>query len=122
MEDIKLIRNRQGGTGPAVRLEDRYAYYRRCQMMRKSGQCKAPAMKGQQVCYKHAEQQDRARRCQREMVDVLMEGAARMGIGVQRVLRDPQARATMFGVVTQGILDGSIGDDAASLLLKELSR
>jgi hypothetical protein len=43
--------------------EERYAYYRRCQVFRKGGQqCKAPAMKGQEVCYKHEAQADTERR------------------------------------------------------------
>ena len=42
--------------GPQI-PEEQYAYYRRCQRFRKNGQqCKAPAMKDQDVCYKHEEQ------------------------------------------------------------------
>src|SRR5437899_6059531 len=52
--------------------EARYAYYRRCQKFRRNGgQCKAPAMKGEQICYKHAEQQateDRRVRERRELL------------------------------------------------------
>jgi len=44
-------------------LEERYAYYRRCQVFRKGGQqCKAPAMKGQEVCHKHEAKADMERR------------------------------------------------------------
>jgi hypothetical protein len=43
--------------------EERYAYYRRCQRVGKNGkQCKAPAMKGQEVCYKHEAQAGAERR------------------------------------------------------------
>ncbi|HEY2170552.1 MAG TPA: hypothetical protein VGJ30_13060 [Candidatus Angelobacter sp.] len=43
--------------------EERYAYYRRCQRLgRNSKQCKAPAMKGQEICYKHEAQAGAERR------------------------------------------------------------
>jgi|SRR5882724_6881069 len=44
--------------------EEQYSYYRRCQRFRKNGQqCKAPAMKGQDVCYQHEGQEaDESRR------------------------------------------------------------
>jgi hypothetical protein len=39
--------------------EARHAYYRRCQVLRKGGQqCKAPAMKDGDRCYKHQAQAD----------------------------------------------------------------
>jgi hypothetical protein len=40
-----------------AKLESRYDYYRRCQALRTNGpQCKAPAMKDQNICRKHVEQ------------------------------------------------------------------
>src|SRR5215472_1727151 len=44
------------GIAPSTRVpEPRFAYYRRCQRFRKNGeQCKAPALKGGEVCYQHA--------------------------------------------------------------------
>src|SRR5216684_893901 len=120
METKNQIRRTTGEPGSVPKLEDRYAYYRRCQVARKGGQCKAPAMKGRQVCYKHAEQQEPAARCERERLAVLHEASARTGIHVNRVLRDPRARQKMFGVLAQAILDGSIGEDAAGALLHEL--
>src|SRR5262249_25427548 len=43
--------------------EERYAYYRRCQVVRRNGeQCKAPAEKGAQICHAHAGQQAAALR------------------------------------------------------------
>ena len=42
--------------------EERYAYYRRCQVFRKNGQqCKAPAVKGEELCHKHQDQLDAGR-------------------------------------------------------------
>jgi hypothetical protein len=44
---------------PGQAPEARYAYYRRCQQYRRNGeQCKAPAMKGEHICHRHAEQAD----------------------------------------------------------------
>ncbi len=44
-------------------LEERYAYYRRCQVVRRNGvQCKAPAEKGEWVCYRHAAQMEATNR------------------------------------------------------------
>jgi hypothetical protein len=37
-------------------------------------------------------------------------------------MRDPRGKQRIFAAVAQGILDGSIGEDAARLLLKELAR
>jgi len=122
MEDREQIRWTKREPGSGHKLEERYAYYRRCQVVRKGGQCKAPAMKDRQVCYKHDEQRERARQCQQEMVDVLMEGAARTGIEIRNLMRDPNGKQRIFAAVAQGILDGSIGEDAARLLLKELAR
>ena len=43
--------------------EERYGYYRRCQRFRRNGQqCKAPAMKDADRCYKHQAQADIERR------------------------------------------------------------
>src|SRR6476660_7846035 len=45
--------------------EERYAYYRRCQVFRRNGeQCKAPAMKGEPLCYKHEQEAAAERRRQ----------------------------------------------------------
>jgi hypothetical protein len=122
MEEREQIRWPKREPGSGHELEERYAYYHRCQVVRTGGQCKAPAMKDRQVCYKHAEQRERARQCQQEMADVLMEGAARTGIEIRNLMRDPRGKQRIFAAVAQGILDGIIGEDAARLLLKELAR
>jgi hypothetical protein len=70
MEDPKIS---------AQAIEARYAYYRRCQVMRKGGeQCKAPAEKGEQICHAHAAQQALAMRRERERQAVLAEAVAEM--------------------------------------------
>jgi len=90
-------------------LEGRYGYYRRCQRFRRNGeQCKAPAMKDTDVCYKHQERADVERRRQAQytlppLVDLTT---------VQRALDD----------VTQALCQDRIDEDYASDLLQELER
>jgi hypothetical protein len=59
--------------------QERYAYYRRCQVFRKGGeQCKAPAEKGSLICHAHAGQLAMAVRRERERRAVLAEAVAEM--------------------------------------------
>jgi hypothetical protein len=59
--------------------EARYSYYRRCQVFRRNGeQCKAPAEKGEHICYAHAGQQAMAFRRDLERRIVLAEAVAEM--------------------------------------------
>jgi hypothetical protein len=61
MEDVSGANRSEALKGQIV--EARYGYYRRCQRFRKNGQqCKAPAMKDADVCYKHQGQADLERR------------------------------------------------------------
>src|SRR5262249_22224569 len=51
--------------------EPRFAYHRRCQQFRKHGeQCKAPALKGGEHCYKHAGMIERAAREARQISEL----------------------------------------------------
>src|SRR5262245_30425199 len=60
---IEGARNLENHKTPSRVPEARYAYYRRCQQFRRNGeQCKAPAMKGEDICHRHAEQADTERR------------------------------------------------------------
>ncbi|MCU1221527.1 MAG: hypothetical protein JWN42_2724 [Candidatus Angelobacter sp.] len=53
----------QSGALQGQIVEERFGYYRRCQRFRKNGQqCKTPAMKDSDRCYKHQEQADVERR------------------------------------------------------------
>ena len=53
-ETEKRETDRKRGTPQA-----RYAYYIRCERMKAGGdQCKAPAIKGTRVCYKHTHQEE----------------------------------------------------------------
>jgi hypothetical protein len=90
-------------------VEERHGYYRRCQRFRKNGQqCKAPALKGEDRCYKHQEQADVERRQRAQytlpqLVDLKT---------VQRSLHE----------VAQALLDGRIDEDYAGELLQRLER
>jgi hypothetical protein len=63
MEGARTSGRDQSGALQGQVVEERYGYYRRCQRFRKNGQqCKAPAMKDADVCYKHQERADLERR------------------------------------------------------------
>lgn len=88
-------------------VEERYGYYRRCQRFRRNGQqCKAPAIKGADRCYKHQEQADIERRRRKQftlppLVDLKT---------VQRTIGD----------VAQALMDDRIDEDYAGELLQKL--
>jgi hypothetical protein len=88
---------------------ERFAYYRRCQRFRKSGQqCKAPAMKDADVCYKHQEQVDveRRRRAQYTLPPLVNLAT------VQRAI----------GEVAQALAQDRIDEDYAGELLQKLEK
>ena len=103
---------RAGGRSEALQgqiVEARYGYYRRCQRFRKNGQqCKAPAMRDADVCYKHQGQEDieRRRRAQYTLPP-LVDLAT-----VQRAIGD----------VAQGLAQDRIDEDYAAELLQKLER
>ena len=88
-------------------VEERYGYYRRCQRFRRNGQqCKAPAMKDTDRCYKHQEQADVERRRREQftlppLVDLKT---------VQRAIGD----------VAQALIQDRIDEDYAGELLQKL--
>lgn len=88
-------------------VEERYGYYRRCQRFRKNGQqCKAPAMKDADVCYKHQERADLERRWRAQYtLPPLVDLAT-----VQRAISD----------VTQALWQDRIDMDYAGELLQKL--
>jgi hypothetical protein len=92
----------RGGQG----LDARYGYYRRCQQVRRKGeQCKAPAMKGELLCYKHEQQAEKQRRHERFVLPPLTDFNA-----VRKALCQ----------VAQAIIDGRIEHDHAGELLHRL--
>jgi hypothetical protein len=93
-------------------LEERYTYYRRCQHVRPGGeQCKAPAMKGEALCYKH-EQQEQAARSARSRREKF----------VLPPLRDLKTVQGSLGEVMKAIIENRIDDDYAGEILQELER
>src|SRR6476646_2197603 len=109
MEDTRAGGRGQNGALQGQIVEERYGYYRRCQRFRRNGQqCKAPAMKDADVCYKHQQRADRERRWRAQytlppLVDVAT---------VRRAISD----------VAQGLWQGSIDEDYAAELLQKLER
>ena len=92
------------------RLEERYAYYRRCQGFRRNGkQCKAPAMKGEQLCYKHAQQADLELRRQSMRRRLVLPA-----------LRDWKTVQASISEVAKAIVTGRIDEDYAGELLDRL--
>lgn len=90
-------------------VEERYGYYRRCQRFRRNGQqCKAPAMKDSDRCYKHQEQADieRRRRAQFTLPPLV----------------DLKTVQQEIGKVAQALLQDRIDEDYAGELLQKLER
>jgi hypothetical protein len=93
--------------------EPRYAYYRRCQQFRRNGeQCKAPAMKGEHICHRHAEQADMERRRAQQRRDFLSRPSA--GLGSFRAIQ------RTIGELAGAILAGSIDHKAAGRLIVDI--
>src|SRR5258708_18270886 len=109
---MKTHKELQSVTEQGIR-EARYAYYRRCRHFRRNGQqCKAPAVKGQPICHKHAEQattEDRRARQRRELL-------ARPGLG----FGDFKAVQRTISAVMQALLDGSMDTKTAGRLIIEI--
>ncbi len=92
--------------------EERYEYYRRCQLFRRNGeQCKAPAMKGEALCYKHAQEADLERRRQEMRQRFVLPP-----------LRDLRTVQKSIGDVARAIIENRIDEDYAGELLGQLER
>jgi hypothetical protein len=97
---------------PDVKTGERYGYYRRCLTFRRNGeQCKAPAMKGDSLCYKHAQEADLEQRRQ----------TMRQGFALPP-LRDLKTVQTCLSNVTRAIIEDRIDEDYAAELLQKLER
>ena len=107
MEDFRAVDQDRSEVLQGQIVEERYGYYRRCQRFRRNGQqCKAPAMKGADQCYKHQEQADIERRRRKQftlppLVDLKT---------VQRTIGD----------VARALLEDRIDEDYAGELLQKL--
>ncbi len=109
------------------RPEARYAYYRRCQTFRKTGeQCKAPAEKDAHICYAHAQQQAVQERRARERRAVLeaaareMQRRGRIGFKAADIALDFNAIQVTIAVMAQALIDGRIDSKTAGRLAWEL--
>lgn len=107
--------------------EERYSYYRRCRVFRRSGeQCKAPAEKGAHICYAHAGQRAMVLRRERERRAVLEEAAARMrrrgrpDFRVADIALDFNAIQVTLAVMAQALIDGKIDCKTAGRLAVDL--
>jgi len=105
----------------------RYAYYRRCQIVRRNGeQCKAPAEKDADVCYAHAGQLAMALRRKRELMAMLEEAAERMRrrgkpeFSVADIFSDFSAIQVIIAVMAQALIDGRIDCKTAGRLAVRL--
>jgi hypothetical protein len=105
----------------------RYAYYRRCQMFRKSGeQCKAPAEKRASICHAHAGQQAMALRRERERQAVLAEAVAeirrkgRPEFQMVDLFIDFEGIQVTLAVVARALLNDRIDCKTAGRLLVDL--
>ncbi len=82
--------------------EARYAYYRRCQQFRHNGeQCKAPAMKGENICHRHAEQVDAERRREEQRRELL----ARPGVGFESFAAIQCTLSELVAALFEGSID-----------------
>lgn len=109
------------------RAEARYAYYRRCQVFLRNGrQCKAPAMKGEDICNNHAGQIAAERRRQRERQAVLcavveqMRSAGLRHFETADIFADRRAIQKAISVVALAIATERIEMATAKGLLMEL--
>jgi len=95
-----------------LKLEERHGYYRRCQTFRGNGeQCKAPAIKGDSLCYKHAQEADLEQRRQ--------DMRQRFALPPLRDLKTVQAS---LGELTKAIIEDRIDEDYAGELLQQLEK
>jgi hypothetical protein len=95
-----------------LKLEERHGYYRRCQTFRRNGErCKAPAIKGDSLCYKHAQEADLEQRRQ--------DMRQRFALPPLRDLKTVQAS---LGELTKAIIEDRIDEEYAAELLQKLER
>lgn len=96
-----------------TRIEDRYAYYRRCRVFRRNGeQCKAPAMKGTHICYKHLQHAEMEQRWKLQREKLLSQPGLGFGdfCSIQRTI----------SAASQAMVDDSIDLKVAGRLMVEL--
>jgi hypothetical protein len=112
-EKMRSIRDFGTMTASGRTPEARYAYYSRCQQFRRNGeQCKAPAMKGEAICYRHDEQAAAEERRARQRRELL----ATPGLG----FGDFRAVQRTISATVQALLDGRMDSKTAGQMIVEL--
>ncbi len=104
-------------------MQERYDYYRRCQALKPNGeQCKAPAIKGQDICRKHTVQWEKLQRAaeQRRDFAALIRGN-RYGKDLSGNLSDPMNIQRTIRDLMQAMIDGRLDEDTAGALLDEIA-
>jgi hypothetical protein len=110
MEDAQGGNGGRTGTLHGQIVEERYSYYRRCQRLGRNGQqCKAPAMKGQEVCYKHEVQAETQKR----------RVAMREGLALPPLVDLKSVQAAIWKVA-KAIANDDIDEKVASEMLHKL--
>ncbi|HET6841304.1 MAG TPA: hypothetical protein VFK06_06405 [Candidatus Angelobacter sp.] len=109
MNDGREISPKRKADGAVA--EARYAYYRRCQRFRRDGvQCKAPALKGEELCYQHAAQAAASSR--RE--------AAVKSLGIPSRIASPRGLQTAISRIAQALADGRLDVKAGAMMLEKI--
>ena len=111
-QEMNEIQPGKAPAAPSAGFTERYAYYRRCRHFRSNGeQCKAPAMKGEAICNRHAEQLEFKRR----RTEQRREFYSRAGLGlaspkaIQKTLNE-LAREIMIGRIDRKVIAGLFAD------------
>jgi hypothetical protein len=111
--DRVIGKSKESDTAAPRVPEARYAYYRRCQKFCRNGnQCKAPAMKGEQICHQHAQQADNERRREQRRRELL----SRPGLGFDSF----DAIQRTIGAVVNALLSGDIEHKVASRIIMQV--
>ena len=124
IESSNNVENQDKKTSSHWTPEARYAYYRRCQVFKENGeQCKAPASKGEHICYAHEGQRALALRRERERRAVLEEVVRRMRrrgkpeFQMADIFMDFNAIQVTLTVMAQALIDGRIDCKTAGRLV-----
>ena len=101
----KAVKAATSGMSPG-----KYGYYIQCERMKKNKeQCRAPALKGTRLCYKHSQQDEAARR--REEAIVALELPQ---------LTDARSIQVAIQKIMQAIVDSRIDEDCGRYLLRKV--
>ncbi len=122
-----MIGELQQDENSGLQLQECYAYYRRCQVIRRNGeQCKAPAEKGAHICHSHALQQEMARRRKEARRALLTEVARQMSRATGRECEPAEVFCSFEGIqraiseAARALIEGRIDCKTAGRLAVDL--